>query len=270
MSDAPASLAPVAAAPHQIVCMKWGTLYGPEYVNRLHAMLSRRCRAPFRLVCQTDDTHGIDPAVECVGCPEIAIPEPHCLRGWRKVTLWKAEVPGLESGRDALFIDLDVVITGSVDDFFTYQPPAEPSGQAASFVVIKNWTQPNKRIGNTSLYRFRVGEQPHIHDTLVTQTDEMLGLYMNSQTYISNTATEMAFWPESWCCSFKVHCVPKGIARWFREPAVPEDVRVVAFPGLPNPTDAVAGRWPAPVHKRIYKHIRPATWIAEAWGEKAA
>ena len=259
--------------PHQIVCMKWGDRYGAEYVNRLYKMLADQCRGPFRLVCQTDDASGVRPEVECVDCPAIDIPAPQCLAGWRKVTLWKEQVPGLESGRDALFIDLDTVLTGPVDDFFTYQPSPEAFGPAArggsSFVVIKNWPQPDKRIGNTSLYRFRVGEQPHIYETLMSRTAETLGRFPNSQSYISATAHDMAFWPEEWCRSFKVHCVPKGVRRYYQEPAVPEGARVIAFPGRPDPGDAVLGKWPAPPHKRIYKHIRPATWIADAWGETA-
>jgi hypothetical protein len=39
----------MTATPKQIVCVKWGTLYGPEYVNRLYAMVKRNITGPFRL-----------------------------------------------------------------------------------------------------------------------------------------------------------------------------------------------------------------------------
>jgi len=39
--------------------MKWGTKYGPEYVNRLYAMVRRHLTGDFNMVCLTDDTKGI-------------------------------------------------------------------------------------------------------------------------------------------------------------------------------------------------------------------
>ncbi|HEY1090992.1 MAG TPA: glycosyltransferase, partial [Burkholderiaceae bacterium] len=46
-----------------ILCMKWGNKYGPEYVNRLYAMVRRHLRGEFRFVCLTDDANGV--------CPEV-------------------------------------------------------------------------------------------------------------------------------------------------------------------------------------------------------
>ena len=47
------------APQRHIVCMKWGTKYGPEYVNRLYAMVRRHLRGDFHFVCLTDDAKGI-------------------------------------------------------------------------------------------------------------------------------------------------------------------------------------------------------------------
>ncbi len=38
-----------------IFCMKWGTLYGAEYVNRLYAMVNKNLTYDFKMVCFTDD-----------------------------------------------------------------------------------------------------------------------------------------------------------------------------------------------------------------------
>jgi hypothetical protein len=78
-----------------VLCMKWGTKYGPEYVNRLYAMVRRNITGPFRLVCLTDDRHGIRPEVECFDLPELGVPHPQRTMGkWRKQILWGASVPG--------------------------------------------------------------------------------------------------------------------------------------------------------------------------------
>ena len=48
-----------------IICMKWGDKYGAEYVNRLYNMVRRNLTLDFQMVCLTDDSTGIDPAVIC-------------------------------------------------------------------------------------------------------------------------------------------------------------------------------------------------------------
>ena len=42
-----------------ILCMKWGTQYGPEYVNRLYAMARRHLPGNFDFVCLTDRSEGV-------------------------------------------------------------------------------------------------------------------------------------------------------------------------------------------------------------------
>ena len=54
------------STPKQIVCMKWGTVYGPEYVNILHAMVARNITGDFKVICFTDDATGVRPEVLCL------------------------------------------------------------------------------------------------------------------------------------------------------------------------------------------------------------
>jgi hypothetical protein len=243
-----------------VICMKWGKLYNADYVNRLYSMVARNINGAFRFLCLTDDEEGIRSEVECFPCPEIPIPLPECNYPWRKVALWKDQVPGLQPGDTALFLDLDIVITGCLDTFF------EINGD---FIVCFNWSAPGPQrdIGNTSVYRFRVGSHTYLYENLVKNHKSVLGQYRNSQTYISKTINPEAksFWPDYMCRSFKVHCVPKGIRRYFIEPVLPEGTRIVIFPGVPNPHEAKIGVWPAPWYKRIYKHIKPARWVAKHW-----
>lgn len=57
-----------------IICMKWGKKYGPEYVNRLYAMVRRHLSGDFRFVCLTDDASGIRSEVECKPIPPLDLP----------------------------------------------------------------------------------------------------------------------------------------------------------------------------------------------------
>ncbi|MCA1791623.1 MAG: hypothetical protein LC667_17755 [Thioalkalivibrio sp.] len=242
----------------QFICMKWGTLYGPDYVNTLYRMVSRNVSGPFRFVCLTDDAEGILSDVETLPCPEIDLPAPHNNRGWRKLNLYapSERLFGLEG--DWLYLDLDVVVTGSLDLFFDYQ-------READFIVMQNWTQPGEGIGNTSCYRFRVGSHSYLLDDLVERQEDILARFRNSQTYISRSIRQIEFWPDEWCVLFKTHCVPPWPERFWKEPMLPETAHVVAFPGVPNPHQAVKGEWPAPWYKKSYKFIRPARWIERYW-----
>jgi len=236
--------------------MKWGDRYGPDYVNRLYGMVRRNITGDLHFVCLTDDRDGIRPEVVCHDCPTVDIPEPQCNWGWRKVSLFAPTVADLTG--DVLFIDLDVVITGSLDTFFEHAL-GEP------FVVMINPTQPGRKIGNTSIYRFTVGANPNVLSKLLADGPSMIEEHRNSQTFISRTIEQIAFWPEAWCASFKVQCLPPFPQRLWQTAKVPDDTRIVIFPGKPDPDEAAAGRWPAPWHKRWYKTLRPTPWVQQHW-----
>mgnify|MGYP006120648715 CR=1 FL=1 len=53
-----------------------------------------------------------------------------------------------------LFLDLDLVITGKLDRFFSFHK--------GKYCVIENWTQKGSNIGNTSCFRFPVGKYDFI------------------------------------------------------------------------------------------------------------
>jgi hypothetical protein len=239
-----------------IVCMKWGTRYGPDFVNRLWSMILRNTRRPTRLVCYTEDATGIDPAVEAHPLLPIELPEPIRYRHWRKIALWAETLPGLEG--EALYLDLDIVITGPLDDFFDYEP--------GKFCVIRNWTQPGEIVGNTTAYRFRVGSAPHLLERMEREPFVVYRQHGNSQTYVTReVGLPTAFWPESWCVSFKHSLMPRWPLNFVLSPKLPRDARIVAFTGKPDPDEALEGRWPSPWYKRVYKHVRPTPWIGEHW-----
>lgn len=248
----------------QIICMKWGTLYGAEYVNRLYAMVRQQTTGPIRFVCLTDNAEGIHPDVEIHDCPFVEIPKPQRMLGWRKLSLYRSSEHLYGLTGDWLYLDLDVVVSGDLDPFFEYMPDK-------TFIVMQNWTQPGKGIGNTSAYRFRVGADEYLHDNLVANYSSIFAEYRNSQTYISRNVKDITFWPDEWCLLFKAQCVPSWPARFWTEPYLPTSAKVVAFPGDPNPHDAVEGRWPVKkFYKKLYKFIRPAKWIQRIWDSAEA
>lgn len=237
--------------------MKWGTAYGAEYVNILLSMVSRNTSRPVRLVCFTDDPTDLDPQIEAQPLPAIDMPERYATTGWRKISLLQADVGGLSG--DFLFLDLDVVITSSIDDFFDFQP-------SATFCVIENWTQRGLGIGNTSVYRLKVGAHTEVFDAYMADPVGTIEGFRNEQTFKSRTISSMVYWPEPWCASFKHSLLPPFPLNFVRTASLPADAKVVCFTGRPNPDHARDGIWPEKKwYKRLRKKVRPTPWIAEHW-----
>ncbi len=240
-----------------IVCMKWGTRYGADYVNRLWSMIRRHTTRPTRLVCYTDERHGIDPKVEVYPLLDIHLPERLRWRPWRKIALWGEHLPGVKG--EALYLDLDIVVTGNLDAFFDYRP--------GEFCVIRNWTTSNGGVGNTTAYRFRVGSASHLLERMNREPLAVYQEFGNSQTYVTRQiGLPLTFWPDEWCVSFKHSLVPSWPFRFFRTPVLPPQAKLVAFTGKPDPDEAMEGRWPTKHwYQKVYKRVRPTPWIAENW-----
>lgn len=243
-----------------IICMKWGTRYGPEYVNRLYAGVRRHTKMPVRFVCFTDNADGLHQGIDVLPLPPINIPSRIAsYKPWPKLSVWQA--PLFDITGDVLFLDIDLIITGPLDDFFTYCP--------GEYCVIENWTQIGQGVGNTSVFRFPVGKYAKIYNDFVADPEKILGTYKIEQQYISALIPEQKFWPAEWCVSFKHSLLPKFPMNWIKTPELPSDARIIAFTGKPDPDEAAIGQWPVKAwYKAIYKHVRPTAWINEHWHDK--
>jgi len=240
--------------------MKWGTKYGSEYVNRLYAMVRRHLGGEFNFVCLTDDADGIRPEVQCLPIPPLQVDLAPGQRdgAWKKLTTFEADLHGLRG--TALFLDLDVVIVGRLDEFFT---------QPGQFLIIHDyprfWRFGERVVGNSSVYRFELGAHADLLAHFRANMDEMRAKYRNEQDFLSHFLHhqgKLAYWPPQWCPSFKYHGIPAWPTNYWRAPFVPEGARIVIFHGECNPPDALAGR-----RNRRFRHIEPARWIAEHWKE---
>ena len=239
-----------------IVCMKWGTAYGPHYVNRLYRGVARHLSRPFRFVCFTDDETGVEPPVECKPMLPITLPPGRETSAFNKLSLFAPTVEDLTG--PTLFLDLDVVIVGALDDFFGYE---------GDFCIIHNWiewwkTLLRKRphIGNSSVFRFTIGEQTHVLDAFHAHTQSAFDDYPTEQAFMTDKVGAVTFWPESWCRSFKRHCMPMVPFNLISAPRLPDDAKIIVFHGRPNPDEAAAG-----FAKGWRKSTRPARWIDENW-----
>lgn len=239
-----------------ILCMKWGTAYGSDYVNKLFGMVQRHLHRPFRFVCFTENSSGIRHEIEIMPLPDLPVPIQHQCSPWRKLSMFAKGLVGTKGM--ALFLDLDLVIVDDIDPFFDYGNPKD-------FVIIENWTQLGQGIGNSSIYRFSLDEYSFIYDTYLQDPDAICSSFDNEQVYLSREVVrnggELKFWPKEWCTSFKRHCLGKGIGLYIKRPIVPNGTKIVVFHGYPKPENAANGQYPTKPWRKYPKAI----WVNDYW-----
>lgn len=261
-----------------VLCIKWGTMYGPEYVNVMYGMVSRNLSGPFRLICFTDDSKGIRPEVECLPLPELGVEVPAEAPGkWPKQALWAKDLFGLEGV--ALFLDLDSVIVDSINPYFEY-------GDADDVITARNWVKPWLKMSQTSVFRFKIGAHAYMLDQL-REDPQLMVKYRFEQNYVSSCIRGgVKFWPAAWTKHFGIHCMGPWPLRYLRAPKQPRGTRIITFPGKPKPSMAGAGKWsekdPArtPLEhlafclkkdgtsrkRKAYKRfLMPSPWVVEHW-----
>ena len=114
-----------------IVCFKWGDLFGPEYVNKLYNSIKRNTTIPINFICYTEDPTG----VECE-TREFLEPLPYW---WYIIGLFN---PAHGFKNKTIYLDLDTVITGNIDhiltleeDFATLRDFYRPNGLQTAYIM---------------------------------------------------------------------------------------------------------------------------------------
>jgi hypothetical protein len=245
---------------NNILCVKWGTLYGPEYVNILYAMVKRNLTRPFRFVCLTDDSKGISKRIETKPLRDRE------LRGWwSKIAFFQPPLFDIEG--PCLTFDLDMVIVDNIDCFFDYRP--------GGFCMKWDYTDKGKKqYGHSScVMRFNANEHAHIYEKLdLNRMDHVIhhthktGIkrhkYWGDQIWITKQmrGRDIKLWPKPWIRKFAKDChrnpktkIPVGdkpgaakLDYSKLEFFVPEGTKVIAFSGRKQRNEkelGKIGRW---------------------------
>jgi len=254
--------------PVNIMCIKWGTLFGPEYVNRLYSGVRRHISRPVRFLCMTDRGDGLHPDVEVLALPvePFAGPMADALAvanrqgAMRKTSLFRPGlVPDLEG--PVLGFDLDVVITGGLDEIHDLAP--------GTVAMRHDWTEKRKGrpTGHGSVFRFDPALHGFLYDALAANPyAEVEAARGSEQRYTSHKAMErgvFTYIPERWVVSFKYDCNPFPV-NYLRRPTLPDDARVVCFHGRPKMPEAIAG-----YRGSLIRHAKPCGWLKEHWVDRA-
>ena len=97
-----------------IVCLKWGDKYGPEYVNRLYNMCKKFYTNPFKFYCATDNAVDLNPEIQTLDLKDYEIPEGKF--GGKVFTAEKIRL--LNSFNEkTLLLDLDILIFNDITEY---------------------------------------------------------------------------------------------------------------------------------------------------------
>jgi len=129
---------------YYVLCLKHGTKYSADYVNKLYNGVKRHCTLDFEFVCLTEDPSGINDDI-------TVLPLPGGISGWWcKPYIFSNDLPLKGT---VLYIDLDVVIANNIDKLFTWQPDRWCTLRDFTRVMRPTWHK-----YNSSVIRFRVGD----------------------------------------------------------------------------------------------------------------
>jgi hypothetical protein len=268
----------------QVICISWGTKYGPVFINKLYGMVKRNITPPFTFTCFTDSREGLHPEILCEDLPPLGIENmPTGTKGiWQKSRLWGPTLGSLRGS--VLFLDLDLVIVGSLDDFFTI-------GKADDVVLARNQTTPFERLGQTSVFRFPVGKLVPIQEKFRANPQAIANEYEFEQRYVTRNAPGgVKLFPRRAVLHFKQDCRWPFPLNYFFAPSLPKRAKIVLFPRNFYPQNAAKGAFGqkgqplSPLShfmnvfdknkrqgKSVFRHLRhyilPAPWVADNWRE---
>jgi hypothetical protein len=243
-----------------VLCMKWGTIYPAEYVNVLFHACQKNITGDFRFVCLTNEPEGIDSSVEIFPIPDIGLDEWHYYNGaWPKLGVFKSDLYGL-TGR-CLFIDLDTVILGNIDEFFEVQG-------ALVAIDSRPWrykSGPARTM--SSIFSFELGSLNFVIDLITSKRDANVATYKLEQNFLHDVVPNITYWQQELIVSFKYHVrQPLLIDRFFPPQRPSERAKVLVFHGRPRPIDLIRpsnGNWDQFPHYGS----GPVYWMQAYWKE---
>ncbi|MBD9495498.1 MULTISPECIES: glycosyl transferase [unclassified Ensifer] len=267
----------------QIICINWGTKYGAPFINRLYAMVARNITPPFTFTCFTDNRDGLRPEILCEDLPPLDFTDmPVNTPGiWQKSRLWGPKLGSLKG--PVLFLDLDIVVVGSLDAFFE-------EGEPDDIILARNQTTPFERLGQTSVFRFPVGKLVPLQQKFGANPQAIADEYRFEQRFVTRNAPGgVKLFSRRWVLHFRQDCHWTFPLNYFFAPRLSADARVVLFPRSLLPQHAIDGQYgyrgrvdtPFGHIRRLFNgdrreknpirylryYIRPSPWVAEHWRE---
>lgn len=207
-----------------IVTFRWGDKYGPEYVNKLHAGIDRNMRGDYRFTV-------LHPLPE----DEYLTRVKGCFSRLRLFDPEFQRLCGFKEGDRVVCMDLDLIVTGPLDQLFDR---AEP------FVILQGVNSVNICPFNGSLWMLKAGYRPDVWGEFSLDLAGKIVAhdFPDDQGWMWDMIPDAsAFGAEDGVYAFQKRGWPKG-------EDLPANARVVCFPGWRDPSkfthlDWVKANW---------------------------
>ena len=206
------------------ICIKFGTKYSSDYVNKLFRGIKRNTSKEFIFTCFTDNRDGIQPEIQCEELPLKR-------NDWfAKIGLYNKE---LYNENDQIFyFDLDTVITGNLDEIFEY---------SGNFIILRDFY---RRTGyGSGLMAWRPDAVHHMFTNYRGQKCPH-----GDQGWCEQQYKGADIWQEKYpekVISYKVHIKNKGRNRpgWTQHSGALNTASIVCFHGRPLPHQVTNEDW---------------------------
>jgi hypothetical protein len=251
-----------------VVCCRWFDAFPASYVRLLRNAVRANLARPHRFICVTDNPAALRGDVETATMPDMKLPLEFQRHGcWPKLAIF---APGLlPPDEPTLYLDLDMLVRGSLDPFF------ERIERRRGFHALREWNpslwnllpsalRPDRGVQG-SILGFIPREQAHLYDRVVNEQPRVHTLFSLDQGFLSAAVPHREYWPLGWTVSFKRHLVrhyPLNLV--FSRIREPQRAKIVVFHGSPRPIDLVPlGDYRWGTDKR-FGH-GPVDWVRDYW-----
>ena len=200
-----------------IVTWAWGTKYPRHYIDRLRAGVHRNMRGAYRFIVATPQPED-SPLTEVPGCfARLRMFDP----AWQD---------GIGADDRIVCLDLDMVVTGALDDLFDRPEP---------FVILQGVNSANPNPYNGSIWMLRKGYRPDVWADFSLKAAAAVPFYAfpDDQAWFHHKIPDAgAFGPKTGCYGFQKPGWPRG-------DALPANARLVAFFGKRDPVQFTHLDW---------------------------
>jgi hypothetical protein len=208
----------------------WGSKYTHFYVERLYAGLRRHLQQPFRFLLMTDrDFEG-----QNIECHPIEDPHLTKMKGcFARLRMFDPEWQRARGLIDRIVcLDLDVVITGPLDDLFDRSEP---------IVLFAGANSSNPCPYNNSIFMFRPRAHPQLWTTFSMDAVAKLKRYEfpDDQGWFWAKIPHAATWKVG--SSSGIYAFRKP--GWPIGDRLPDGAKIVAFPGHRDPAQFTHLPW---------------------------
>jgi hypothetical protein len=216
-----------------ILTFWWGDKYSPGYVARLASGLRRHLHQPYRFVCVHGRGMVPPPDVETAPLADPGLCTiPGCFARLRTFSPDWQRQHDIAAGSRIVCLDLDLIVTGPLDPLFD---------RDEDFVIWQHANVSNPCPYNASVTMLRACAHAEVWSRFSPDAARRAKFFSfpDDQGWLWHTIPDAAGWE----CGAASGIWAFGKRAWPKDNKLPDDARIVAFPGARDPLHYVDLEW---------------------------